>query len=250
MVDIKMKGIIIWINILLGVAVTAYSYRIPYTTKMVVTEIARFRLDLPSTLDSSIWYKAAAALQSDKVPQYYVLGTEVQNKSTVQITSEWDGYRDYTNFATTPDFTSFIGSVRSLFGAPMDCFHIHFNQSAVGPNGPATANVVEFVRNAFAISRLTPEFQKQIETEFLKFDEIYQKGKPEGQRGLTMGWTLEEVEHPDIEGEKTRSFIIVRGWDKFEYFEQSLQNEYYKDAVGILYAWNAPFQMVSVYFDV
>ncbi|KEF53521.1 uncharacterized protein A1O9_10496 [Exophiala aquamarina CBS 119918] len=213
---------------------------------MFVTEIARFVPNLPSTLDSSIWQKAAVALQNDKTPRYYVLGTEVQNKSTVQITSELDAYREYTKFASTDHCTSFAGSVSELFGAPTDCFHVHFNQLAVGPNGPATANVVEFVRNFFAISRLTPEFKQQIETDFLKFDEIYQMGKPEGQRGFTMGWTLEEVEHPDIEGESTMSFVIVRGWDRFEYFEQSLQNEYYKEAIRILLAWNAPFQMWHV----
>lgn len=246
----KMKSTIIWINLLLGVTATAYSCRIPYTAKMVVTEIVRFGLDLPSIADNSTWQKAAGALQGDRAPQHYVLGTEVQNKSIVQITSEWDSYRDYTNFANSPEFTSFVGSVRGLFGEPKDSFHVHFDRSAVGPNGPATANVVEYVRNTFAISRLTSEFQKQIEMDFLKFDEIYQKGLPEGQRGWTMGWTLEEVEHPDIKGEKTRSFVIVRGWDKFEYFEQSLQNEYYKEGVSILYGWNAPFSMVSVYFAV
>lgn len=248
-VTIKIKRIMIWNNLILGFAATAYAYGIPCTAKMTVTEIARFGLDVPSTSDASIWQKAAVALQGDKTPQHYVLGTEVQNKSTVQITSERDdGHKGYTNPATTPESAACGGSVHSLFGAPKDCFHVHFQQSAVGPNGPATANVVEFVRNTFAVSRLTPEFQKQIETDFLNFDEIYQKGKPEGQSGgWTMGWTVEEVEHPDIKGEKTRSFVIVRGWDKLEYFQQSLQSEYYKQAIGILFAWNAPYQMVSVF---
>lgn len=249
MVMLNIKSIMIWVNLILGVAATAYSYGIPCPDKMAVTEIARFGLDVPSISDASIWQKAAVALQGDKTAQHYVLGTEVQNKSTVQITLEQDGdQRGYKNHATTPESAPCGGSVHSLFGAPNDCFHVHFQQSAVGPNGPATANVVEFVRNTFAVSRLTPEFQKQIETDFTNFDEIYQKGKPEGQHGgWTMGWTVEEVEHPDIKNEKTRSFVIVRGWDKFEYFEKSLQSEYYKQAIGVLFAWNAPYQMVSAF---
>jgi hypothetical protein len=77
--------------------------------------------------------------------------------------------------------------------------------------------VVEYVRNVFAISR----------------------------QGWNKGWTSEEIEYPDVEEEKTKLFIIVRGWDSFRDFEGCLQNGYYTEAVGILYEWKAPFQMVS-----
>lgn len=44
----------IWNNLILGFAATAYAYGIPCIANMTVTEIARFGLDVPSTSDASI----------------------------------------------------------------------------------------------------------------------------------------------------------------------------------------------------
>lgn len=53
-VTIKWKRIMIWNNLILGFAATAYAYGIPCIANMTVTEIARFGLDVPSTSDASI----------------------------------------------------------------------------------------------------------------------------------------------------------------------------------------------------
>ncbi|OBT72691.1 hypothetical protein VF21_08798 [Pseudogymnoascus sp. 05NY08] len=128
-----------------------------------------------------------------------------------------------------------------LFGT-YDIFHVLLNRSALSPDGPATAPVVEFVQNYFPASRVTPEFQKQVEEDFVRFDGIYKKGA-KGNLSWASGWVLEDQEHESIKGEMAKCFFIARGWESMDCFEQSLQNDAYKEAIPILFAWNAPWKM-------
>jgi hypothetical protein len=217
---------------------------------MPVTEIIHFgaepllELQAPRSTVNDTIHKAVKALKEVQSPKHFVFGTQVQDKGAVQITSEWDGVRDYMNFETTPEFSSFIRSVSSFCGEPQNIFHVALNRSAFGADGPATANVVEYVQSYFPVSRITPEFQKQIEKDFLMFDEIYIKGA-KGTVSWAFGWVLEEQEHENIQGEKARCFFVTRGWESMDHFEQSVKHDAYKKAIPILYAWNAPFKIVS-----
>jgi ribosomal protein S16 len=213
---------------------------------MAVTEIIQFGASPSRTVDDTI-QKAVKALKGVKSPQQFVLGTQVQDKGAVQITTEWDGIQDYANFAATPEFTSFLKFVSSTYGEPYRIFHVALDRSAFGADGPATANVVEYVQTYFPASRVTPEFQKQVEADFARFDEIYRKGATGGE-SWAFGWVLEEQEHEAIKDEKAKCFFVTRGWDSMDLFEQSVQNDAYKEAIPLLFAWNAPFKLVGVHF--
>lgn len=203
---------------------------------------------LGTTVDDTI-KNASKVFKGVKPPQNFALGTQVQDKGTFQITSEWDSVQDYTNIKATPEYGSFINSVRNFCGKPDDIFHVALNRSTFGPEGAATAPIVEFVQNYFPVSRITPEFQKQIEEDFVRFDGIYSKGA-KGNFSWASGWVLEEQEHESIKGEKAKCFSIARGWESMDCFEQSVQNDAYKEAIPILFAWNAPWKMVGGRFTV
>ncbi|KAG9230975.1 hypothetical protein BJ875DRAFT_134758 [Amylocarpus encephaloides] len=213
---------------------------------MAVAEIIHF----PSTstnensADDRI-QKAIQALKKVENPQHCVLGTQILDRSAIQITSEWDGIEDYLNFSTTPEFSSFIRSVGNLFGEPRNIFHVALDSPAFGPNGPATANVVEFVQVYFPASRVTPDFEKQIEADFSRFEGIFRRAA-NGDVGLALGWVVEEQEHGDITDEKAKCFFVVRGWESMDLFEQSIKHDAYKEAIPLLLAWNVPFTMWHV----
>lgn len=143
----------------------------------------------------------------------------------------------------------FVSSVRSSCGEPHNVSHVAFNRSAFGPEGPATANVVEFAQNYFPASRVTPEFQKKIEADFLKFDEICRKGI-KGNAGLAFGWVLEKQDHEDIKGENARCLLVMRGWESMGHFEEFVRTDTFQEAIQILLAWNAPYEMVMSTFPV
>lgn len=214
---------------------------------MAVTQIIHFGVE-PTTVDETI-QKAVKALKEAQTPQNFVLGTQIQDKGAVQFTSEWDGVKDYENFQTTPGFGSFISNLRSAFGELHDIFHVALNRSAFGSDGSATANVVEHVQIWFPASRVTREFQKQIEEDFLRFDGIYRKDT-KGIADAAFGWVLEEQEHEGIQGEKAKCFFVTRGWESMDHFEESIKTDAYKESIPILLSWNAPFKMVSVCFAV
>ncbi|KAF8856374.1 hypothetical protein BDZ45DRAFT_727537 [Acephala macrosclerotiorum] len=146
---------------------------------------------------------------------------------------------------STSRTTAFIKSLRSFYGEPYSIFHVTLDRSAFGSDGPATANVVEYVQTYFPASRVTPEFQKQVEEDFFRFDEIYSKGAKVSV-SWAFGWVLEEQEHEDIKGEKARSFFVTSGWESMDHFEQSVKNDAYKKAIPLLLAWNAPWKMWHV----
>lgn len=218
---------------------------------MAITEIIHFGVQpvldahpSQTTVDDT-FQKAAKALGEAKTPLRFAVGTQIQNQGAVQITSEWDGDQDSVNIENTPERDSFLQSVRSFFGEPCSIFHVTLDRSAFGADGPATANVVEFVQTFFPSSRVTPEFQKQIEEDFLRFDEIYKEGA-KGSLSWACGWVLEEQDHENIGGEKAKSFFVTRGWESMKHFEQSVNNHAYKTAIPLLLAWNAPWKMWHV----
>lgn len=167
-------------------------------------------------------------------PRHFTIGTRVQDNRTVQITSEWA--------AGSPDDTDSPSPSPSMGRS----FNVALNRSAFSSDGPATAtaNVVEFAQSYFPASRITPEFQRQIEGDFLRFEEIC-SGAAEGNLGLAFGWVLEEQEHGEVVGEKAKCFLVVRGWESMDAFEWLVGSEAYREAVQILFAWGVPFEMVS-----
>ncbi|KAK5079516.1 hypothetical protein LTR70_006508 [Exophiala xenobiotica] len=177
----------------------------------------------PSSIDKTI-QKAVKSLQ-EQAPRHLTIGTQIQDPSAVQITSEW----------ASPNVDPSMG--RS--------FHVALNRSAFGPDGPATANVVEFAQSYFSASRVTPEFQKQIEQDFLRFDEICSRGA-EGDLGLAFGWVQEEQQHEEVVGEEAKCFLVIRGWESMAHFERLVKHDAYKEAIPILFAWKVPFKMWHV----
>ena len=215
---------------------------------MALTQIIQFSSEPLLEVNDTI-ERAVKALKEVKPLPHYVLGTQVQHKGVFQITSELDGIQDHVNLEATPAFNSFIKSVRSFCGEPHNIFHVAFNQSVFGSDGPATANVVEYAQTSFPASRVTPEFQKQVEEDFLRFDEIFSKGAKGTVSGAS-GWVLEEQEHENIQGEKAKCFFVIKGWESMDHFEQSTKNDAFKKAIPILFAWNAPSRLVGVCFAV
>jgi hypothetical protein len=205
---------------------------------MALIEIIHFSTKAEDTIQ-----KAANALKGLKHPQHFALGTQIQNNSTIQITTEWSSVQDLATLQATPEHKSFINSVRNFCGNPDAIFHVPLPHSAFSPDGPATAPVVEFVQSYFPASRATPEFQKQIEEDFVRFDGIYREGV-KGELGWAFGWVAEELEHEGVEG-KARCFLVMRGWESMECFEESVKHDKYKEAIPILFAWGAPWKMVS-----
>jgi heme-degrading monooxygenase HmoA len=206
---------------------------------MAVAEIMHF--SPPTTLDDTI-EKAVKALKGVRTPQHFVIGTQVQDKGALQIMSEWDGVQDYADFGR---------SVRNICGEPHNVFRVVLDRSAFEADGPAAANVVEFVQTYFPASRVTPELQKQVEADYSKFDEIFSKGA-KGRVSRASGWVLEEQEHKydNIKGEKAKCFFVVTGWESMDRFDRSVNTDAFKEAIPLLLSWNAPFKMVGVCFAV
>jgi heme-degrading monooxygenase HmoA len=220
---------------------------------MAIAEIIQFSAEskvdartLHTTVDDRI-QKAVDLVKGASSPKNFVIGAEIQDKGAIQVTSEWEGVQDYANFGTTPEFNSFTKNLRNSCGDPRRIFHVDLARSVFGPDGPATANVVEYVSSYFPVSVATLEFRKQIEKDFFRFDEIFNKNA-NGNKGWTYGWALDELDHENIKGEKATCFFIVRGWESFGHFEQSTKNDEFKEAIPILLGWKAPFKMVGAYF--
>jgi hypothetical protein len=55
---------------------------------------------------------------------------------------------------------------------------------------------------------------------------------------------LEEQEHKDVK--KSKCFLVARGWEGMQYFEDVIKTDEYKEAVQILMGWQAPWDMWHV----
>lgn len=168
----------------------------------------------------------------------FVVGTQIQDNHVIQVTSDW------SNNTTVTAQNGFEPALSS-FGDQESDFTVALDRPAFGPNGVAEAKVLEFAQSWFPASQVTTEFKRKVEEDFERFDELF-KIDVAGNLGFSMGWATEEQEHQDVNGEKTKSFIVVRGWETMSQFERSVQTENFKEAIQILYAWSAPFKMVRL----
>ena len=213
---------------------------------MVVTEIIRFGPKPASNshssapADNATIQEAIEALRESKRARHESLGTDVKDQTAVQITAEWDD-----DHQVHLGSSAIVDSVYEYLGQPSSVVHVVLNQAALGPDGPATASVIEFAANYFPISRITPDFKDQIEADFVRFDKICKTGF-KGDSGLSYGWVLEEQNHGNIRDENVACFLIIRGWESLQHYQQSVATEAFKEAIPILLAWNAPHEIVSV----
>ena len=206
---------------------------------MAITEIQHFHTKVP--FDHQGFQEVANGLRKVTLPKHLVLGTYIEDESNIQITMEKDYDEDVLQTS------AFKNTIPALIGQPTNTYHVSFDRgSAFDNSGPATANLVEYAQMWFPVSKATADFRKQIEDDFAKFDAIFQKdGKHPGQGSLATGWIEEEQTHPDIQDEKAKCFLVTRGWDAMKDFQNAVQTKAFEDASPILFAWEAPFKMVS-----
>lgn len=199
---------------------------------MPTTSIALFQA--PATGAQEAVQKPLRSLEAASSPET-VIGTQVQDPNIILLTSEASNFEDQPLFR----------AIKDLCGQPTSSYQVDLEESALGPGGAASAPYVEFVANYFPVSRLTPDFRAQVEADFAKFNGIC-KSIAHGDLGLSTGWSVDEVDHQDVTDEKTKVFLIMRGWRSMEDFENITKHEKFEsEAIPILLAWKAPFKMVS-----
>lgn len=163
-----------------------------------------------------------------------VIGTNVTEPETVQVTAYGNG-----------DFNAQSKIIVTTLGQPDNTLKLEIAISSNPSEGFLGANIVEYVRSVFPTSTLTPEFRKKIQDDFLEFESIYAKNAIPGHRGWVAGWTVEDQDHSEVKDEKSRSFVVVRGWDSMKDFQAALETPQFKEAIPILFGWGAPHKMVS-----
>ncbi|TKX22405.1 hypothetical protein C1H76_5187 [Elsinoe australis] len=189
---------------------------------MSITEIQQFKVhssEIPQKM-----HNIAAGLKDSPSSDQVTIGVQVGNEGAVQITSEG----------------SWSNVGHDIFGEPRRSLHVAFNGNLFGTNGPAVANVVEYVANWFPVSKLTPDYQSQIESDFQEFDRLIQEGTPNADR-IVFGWSIDPQEHAEFKGETARCFVIARAWNSMGEFEQTTKTEQFGRAIPILQAWRMPF---------
>jgi len=209
---------------------------------MTVTQIIHFRAPSASEADAAA-HAAVKALKGAKAPENYVLGTQTQDKRNLQLTSEWHDPKA----ESSAEANTYRETVIKTLGNPDKMFHVTFKdgQSAFDNKGPMSSPLVEFVQIYFPASKINESFRNKIEKDFNKFNDMCAKAL-KGSGGLTYGWVMEELEHKDVKKEKAKCFFVARGWEGMQYFEEAVKSEEYKEAIGILLAWEAPWELWHV----
>lgn len=210
----------------------SYQRSTTQASNMAITKIALFKA--PTGGDSEEVVRTALHESQKSSEQGSVAGFQIQDRSVIQVTSENHGHED----------ADLLRQLRNSCAHPTETFDAELNRLALETKGPATSPLLEVVVNYFPASRVTPDFRKQIEAEFLEFDSIC-RSVAEGDGGLAYGWSVDELDHDEVKEDKTRPFFILRGWRSMEDFDNLTKLEKFgKDAIPILMVWKAPFKMV------
>ena len=132
------------------------------------------------------------------------------------------------------------------FGKPQNSFHVEVTPSPFSDPSPATVDYVEYVTTFFPVSQATPDFRAKIVSDFMRFNEIVLKEAEEFRIGISIGWSVEELEIPEIKGEKAVAFFATTGWKTLREMDRLMKTEAFAEAQPIVMGWGAPFKMVRV----
>lgn len=176
-----------------------------------------------------------SALRKVNTLRRLVLGSTIQDPNLLQITAGLGGSQEETIISALPE----------ICHNPRQIIRATYNMPIIHGDSPVTAPLVEHVQGYFPASKVTPEFQQQIESDMQTFHQNYVQHQA-GFRAMAWAWTLDEVDHEDIKGEKAKCLLVLVGWDTMADFQRSFDSDACKDALKILLAWNTPFNMVSL----
>ncbi|KAJ4383936.1 hypothetical protein N0V86_000779 [Didymella sp. IMI 355093] len=197
---------------------------------MVVTAIHSFTA---SALTDTTEQLSKAVNTIAEHPQF-VIGTKVQDPTTIQITSEWPLIQAPSDLTDSTSFQAFNNTISSIASSPLTIIVASLDKSIFAAGTPP---LIEFVHCSFPGSS-SPEFRSKIDGDFARFESILRRrGAPEelGELGLATGWAEEK--------DGVRGFVVVRGWAEMEKFEEAVQTEEFKEAIPILMGWDVPFEL-------
>jgi hypothetical protein len=165
----------------------------------------------------------------------FIIGTNVQDPSILQITAEqpFD--------SSSRDDPSILPRLHAL---KVTTTLVDFKRELFALKAPP---IVEYVRIEFPAWK-NPGFEKGIEEDFARFEEIMRRrGKMEdlGEVFLETGWTLEYNSYTSGI-QRMKSFVVVRGWESMEKFLEAVATEEFKEAVPILMGWGMPYKLVCL----
>lgn len=169
----------------------------------------------------------------------FAIGTQVQESHIIQITSDLQESSD----SRATHLTKLLEAAHKVYGEPTNVFQTPLNRPAFETENLAYAKVVEYVLSYFPVSRITPDFQKKIEEDFQRFEDIFSRGMTGG-GDWAFGWVLEDQVHEELNGEMARCFCVARGWESMEHFQKSVEHDAFKEAMPLLLAWKVPWKMV------
>lgn len=182
-------------------------------------------------------------------PTNLVVGKDIKDNTEFQLVVEWGNVTDYQAVVALESYETFTKSLTAACGPPREVLRGASSKSIFGSEGAATSDVLEFARTQFPVARVTAGFEKQLQDDFDKFDDIFKK-EAAGGSNWTSGWVLgkqDTVEGADGGGAPSRSFFVLRGYNSEEEFVKSIQTESFKKSIPILLGWNGNSNMVSLF---
>jgi hypothetical protein len=190
----------------------------PLTETMAVIAIVSITASVTTNDTVQKLYKD---LEICNIPARFVVGTKVQDPSTIQVTSEWTTAQNTGDVKSSPAFASFTDIIHS-FSDPSTPLVVTLATLKYSPLSRGAAPFVEYVKTEFLATRATPAYQTQIESDFLRFESLYRKRgdqKSMGELGLSYGWSQE---HGGEKNDELKSFVVMRGWESMADFERAV----------------------------
>lgn len=203
---------------------------------MAVIQITQYSSDGATTKVNEVIEK----LGNQATIRRLAIGTRVQTPNTIQVVLEREALSS-ADAASSPLLTE----LENTFGGAQKSFQVDISPSPFSADSPATVEFVEYVTTWFPVSQATPEFRRNIESEFMKFNEVIMR-EADGRIGLSIGWGVEEQDNTEVKNEKAVPFFAMTGWRSMQQFEKLTKTDSFKEAAPILMGWGAPYQMVSI----
>lgn len=151
--------------------------------------------------------------------------------------TDWDSIDAHTAFTRSSAYKPFSKHLSAILLDPPRYYHARFPRPFEHAAGAAVTELATFHFDGGADAAA-------FEGNAARFAETLTSSAA-GLRDVSMGWAVEEVEHPELQGGKGKAFVLAIGWTGVDAHMAYRETEAFKDSVHLLREGPEASEMVS-----
>ncbi|KAF2088561.1 hypothetical protein K490DRAFT_39840 [Saccharata proteae CBS 121410] len=203
-----------------------------------VTEVALLPLPAGSTVDDpstdagQVWQDSLNTVMGVDGAERAYWSREVENPTMLRLFVDWKSLQHHKTFIADKAYGPFVKHLLSILDGGPQLYHVEFQPHPPKPLSQTIAPATEVLTMFFPASLSTAD-QESVTENMKKLGSAIEDSKPEGFRGISGGWVVEELDNEKVGG-KAKAFMAVIGWASIDAHMQFRETDEFKSNIYLV----------------